>query len=1213
MEASLPQTGSNGSTESDDDFQMEEDYAGGAPRTDARFPIHDACEFHDEDFLRKLIFVRRDDSQSEVSDDSDSEDDDSSSNCSTKSETSNLEKSTNNGGCALEIPSSSAGNSKYNDNETKNETKNETNCGPDTIDMSISLKEENSVTKSSSIIKNGGNIYNVNKEVDATTTTCTEATRISKNDSLPLKIEDKADSIEKIQNLQKENKSQTVNTQIAEVSSPDKSPRNGESMISSDISPVQFDSQTSKIIVPQNNMLVSAAHLAHLEPNIEAVEITPTPLSSLTLSANDNPLVLSLAKTDSLVVKPVISKEDMMKSSQQKQTRRKMKRERVEKIRTEKKSTYYSPYDLNERDEDENTPLHVAIHCRKLGHMRLLLEAGASPRLKCDNSAPIHTCICLGAIPTLKSFAYDALDLLRMSGADISVRDDSMHTPLYLAVQSNLPSVVGLILSDPAGLETLNMRSDRVGGRPLHAAAKFDVVKLFNGSARSVVSSNIHQGNSIRHRHGAISLQHQGLHLRPNVHNVNGMNGSNAAGNRYEEGATTAAAGATSKAIVTQILLNTEGIEIDPVDNYGRTPLHIASSRGNWPVVRLLLDAGANVLMIDKRGFTAGGLAYKRGMPIPNDLIPALGVAPTLGPGLNTMSPKRDLIMDPNGRTLLLCHELCSRHMSCPPITRNSMLESEPPPENVRRLAVLLNEEVGILRSAEFDVCVWESESRRAAMADILKVHEYGYVERISQLCSQLSDHPNAIASLDADTTISRWSFESAMRAAGSVCDAVDRIMAGDFRNSFCAVRPPGHHAGPRGIVRCPNDPEGSHGFCLLNNVAIGAAYARSMYRNDGIKKVAIIDFDVHHGNGTEEIVRQLIPSTERARIQTPFAIGQIETPKYRPWLDESDIHNVFFASTHGYGPRDNRIAEMGQSIPGGWFYPASGKSYVTDAINSPTNVENPNLTDFLLSQTWTRMGEESQMNCCKIINVGLNLPKSNDVPGMQRVDLRDSYRKKILPCLFDFDPDIIFISAGFDAHKRDTMNFGYVGMVEDDYEWVTEQLVKVANTCCNGRIVSVLEGGYKIHGGIVSPFAKSVASHVRALVDGGSSRELYDKAEGEWESNYEYQMVQERERKRQLRNERLHLSLSRVEDKRLHALSPLRSQTAPLQNEAYDVDAMLKLPLTQNSISSDYQNTVSNADNHPMDDGIQSRKRQRKQVDYKELFEQMKKESCLS
>ena len=435
-------------------------------------------------------------------------------------------------------------------------------------------------------------------------------------------------------------------------------------------------------------------------------------------------------------------------------------------------------------------------------------------------------------------------------------------------------------------------------------------------------------------------------------------------------------------------------------------------------------------------------------------------------------------------------------------------------------------------------------------------------------MCANIPDHPNAIAHLDADTALSRWSFESALRAAGSVCEAVDKVVNGEFRNAFCAVRPPGHHAGPRGIVRCDNDPEGgSHGFCLLNNVAIGAAYARSMYRNEGIQKIAIIDFDVHHGNGTEEIIRQLVPTVEKCAVKTPFAVGEFATSTYRPWLDETDVNDVFFASTHGFGPRGLEDAGAPQ---GGWFYPASGKSHISDAIKNPSLVETPNLTDFIASQSWTRIGEDARANCCKIINCGLGLPDREAVPGMQRLELRDTYRQRILPRLREFDPDIIFISAGFDAHKKDTMNFGYVGMVEDDYEWVTEQIVRIANTCCNGRVVSVMEGGYKIHGGIVSPFARSVASHVRALTDGGKSRELYDLQDGEWESQFERHLIEERERKRQQKLEKLRIA----------------------QEQARNVLA--------DSANSGEGN----------DEGASpSRKRRRNQVDYRELYEQMKKE----
>lgn len=450
----------------------------------------------------------------------------------------------------------------------------------------------------------------------------------------------------------------------------------------------------------------------------------------------------------------------------------------------------------------------------------------------------------------------------------------------------------------------------------------------------------------------------------------------------------------------------------------------------------------------------------------------------------------------------------------------------------------------------------------------LVQVHDYNYVETISRMASSIPDHPNAIAHLDGDTAISRWSFEAAMRAAGSVCEAVDRVVSGELRNAFCAVRPPGHHAGPRGIVKCANDPEGgSHGFCLLNNVAIGAAYARSMYRNEGIQRIAIIDFDVHHGNGTEEVIRQLVPNTERTPFRTPYALGELSHSTYRPWLDETDIQNVFFASTHGYGNR-------GFDQPG-WFYPASGKTHISDAIAHPAIVESPNLTDFILSQTWARMGEDSKSNCCKIINVGLDLPEQDADPQSrsmkQRLELRDTYRKKIFPHLREFDPDLIFISAGFDAHRRDTMNFGYVGMVEDDYEWVTEQLVKIANTCCNGRIVSVLEGGYKIHGGIVSPFARSVASHVRALVDGCKSRELYDAQDCDWESTFEHHLFEKREKKKEQERDQLRA----MEEASRRAIA----------------------------------SALSGGDEAPEDPDAPSRKRRRNQVDYKELYKKMQQE----
>jgi hypothetical protein len=131
-----------------------------------------------------------------------------------------------------------------------------------------------------------------------------------------------------------------------------------------------------------------------------------------------------------------------------------------------------------------------------------------------------------------------------------------------------------------------------------------------------------------------------------------------------------------------------------------------------------LLDAGANPDVADRRGFTPGQHAYKRGMLIPNDLLETLGGPPSSG----TVPPPRDLIVDPDNTSLLITHEVCILHRTCPPIRRDST--DEPPPENVRRLQVLVDEETGILRAGEFSRCHWQNEARRAALVDVFKVRK---------------------------------------------------------------------------------------------------------------------------------------------------------------------------------------------------------------------------------------------------------------------------------------------------------------------------------------------------------------------------------------------------------------------------------------------------------------------------------------------------------
>lgn len=230
-------------------------------------------------------------------------------------------------------------------------------------------------------------------------------------------------------------------------------------------------------------------------------------------------------------------------------------------------------------------------------------------------------------------------------------------------------------------------------------------------------------------------------------------------------------------------------------------------------------------------------------------------------------------------------------------------------------------------------------------------------------------------AYLDADTVMSPGSVNAALLAVSSVCDAVDRLLTQQANNAFCALRPPGHHA----------EADRAMGFCLFNNIAIAAAYAS---RQHGTKRIAIVDFDVHHGNGTQQ-----------AFYQEP---------------------NVLYASSH--------------EMP---HYPGTG-------YPSETGVGN-------------------------IVNVPLSA-------GDGGAEFRHKYRNIILPAIKKFQPDLILISAGFDAHKDDPL--ASIRLEEDDFAWVTQQLVDIAEQCCAGRILSLLEGGYNLNA-----LAQSVAAHVHTLM----------------------------------------------------------------------------------------------------------------------------------
>lgn len=245
-------------------------------------------------------------------------------------------------------------------------------------------------------------------------------------------------------------------------------------------------------------------------------------------------------------------------------------------------------------------------------------------------------------------------------------------------------------------------------------------------------------------------------------------------------------------------------------------------------------------------------------------------------------------------------------------------------------------------------------------------VHPPRYVEALDHLSPS-----QGIVHVDADTAMCPHTLRAAWRAAGAVVKAADLVIDGDAANAFCAVRPPGHHAESKRAM----------GFCFFNNLAVGVAHALSR----GIERIAVADFDVHHGNGTEELFH--------------------DNPK------------VLMVSTFQHP-----------------FYPYSG--------DQPRG---PNMVNVPLKQ------------------------------GSRGEDFRAAVEQHWLPRLTEFKPQMIFISAGFDAHREDEM--ASMGLVEDDYAWVTERLMDVAAEHGQGRIVSVLEGGYD-----PSALGRSVAAHIRVL-----------------------------------------------------------------------------------------------------------------------------------
>ncbi|KAK9865158.1 hypothetical protein WJX84_010261 [Apatococcus fuscideae] len=701
---------------------------------------------------------------------------------------------------------------------------------------------------------------------------------------------------------------------------------------------------------------------------------------------------------------------------------------------------------LEQRDQNACTPLHVAVLAGHPSCAAALIAAGASLLRTCETSPVLHLAVCLGAQPAKASKAEELVQLLLKAGAEPEAKDEHGRTALHWAAALGLQDICQHLIS----LQTETIRSssgslqipadrvklaawatacqDKMGNSPLHLAAQHgqaDIVQLLIGCEAAFTSSSE----------------------------------VDASGAPYPNGRPSCA-----------------------VNRLGQLPLHLAAHRGCLRCCKQLLQhEPKSQKAVDRRKLRPAKVALKRG----HQAVAAYLQEPEGAPS--------EAAEGAPPATLVVAPDACLQHHTCPePLTRAT---PDVPPENVQRLLVLTDPEQGILRSAEFASLQWEDQCPPAPLADVLRVHDWSYIRHLQAKCGAIPDLPESVGRLDMDTAISNASFSTALVAAGAVCRAVDAVLKGQARNAFCAIRPPGHHSGPRGVVPSVNEPHGSHGFCLLNNIAIAAAYALSVHRSC-VKKVALLDFDVHHGNGTQACVSAVMPSTITLPFKTPFSEGFQKFPYYRPWLGTEDAQNLLFASVQGYGLK----SEMHQEA--GWVYPGSGGTHdsrqnsLAPGISLPSE-DGPGAApandadDHMPGTSSTAAMEDPDQEFAspqdapepapvdgpRIINVGLGV-------GRDAARWRRAWRDKIMPALLNFSPDLILVSAGFDAHRHDDINMRYIGLQERDFEWVTDQVVQMANTCCPGRVVSALEGGYRIHGGIVSPFARSVAAHVRALSD---------------------------------------------------------------------------------------------------------------------------------
>lgn len=465
-------------------------------------------------------------------------------------------------------------------------------------------------------------------------------------------------------------------------------------------------------------------------------------------------------------------------------------------------------------------------------------------------------------------------------------------------------------------------------------------------------------------------------------------------------------------------------------DSKRNTPLHTAASRGFDTLGRLLLNNGCPANGINLDGETAYHVASKYGHVKFAELLAEFGAnchlrnseartALDVAATAEDPKAKREVIRramlkaEPRLRTLVLYHEECLDH--CP--RRPSDWEA---PD---RLKAIMERVSNRKAFPDYELEV-TSHFDKAAVELLQRVHsaEYiAFVHRLSkemqtlevtaknamvaftpQVQKSLMSHPlDDLKEADlCDTSFSSGTLRAARRAAGAVAHAVDHVLLGRYRNAFCVIRPPGHHAGYEGLLKGAK----SCGFCIFNNVAAAALHALEAHN---CERVAVVDLDIHHGNGTEEIVK---------RYDNPS--------------------RLLFFSLHLHDKDDDGSYE---------FFPGSGEH--DDVAKNVINVP--------LLPLWKKTSSST--------------PSAND-PKPGRESYRMAIQQRLLPSLRAFNPSLVLLSTGFDAMAGDVGNVKVaantqpqegMNLTTDDFEWITSEILRVADICSNGKVVSVLEGGY--------------------------------------------------------------------------------------------------------------------------------------------------------